>query len=93
MNMIHEAYFQAFDEVLKTAGPAQAIEAAAPKAESLAERLIGTLRKKPILSAATAAAAGAGVATGLEEAKEKKKDEERRREQVRDLLMSRLSGA
>ncbi len=78
---------------MKSAGAAQAIEAAAPKAEGLAEKLVATLRKKPIATAVTAAAAGAGVATGLEEAKEKRQDTERKREQVRELLMARLAGA
>lgn len=93
MHIIHAAYFEAFNDILKEAGPVQAIEAAAPKAEGMAQKIISTLRNRPVLSAATAAAAGAGVATGLEEAKASKKEDDRRREQVRELLMARLSGA
>lgn len=78
---------------VKAAGAAQAIEAAAPKAEGLAEKLVATLKKRPVATAVTAAAAGAGVATGLEEAKEKRHDTERKREQVRELLMARLAGS
>lgn len=91
MDAFNKAYFVGFGEGLKEA--ASPVAEALPKAEGLGEKLIAAIRKRPIMSAATAAAAGAGVATGLEEAKAKKEDEERRRQQVRELLMARLSGA
>jgi hypothetical protein len=75
----------------EAASAVQAIEAMAPKAEGLAAKLVGALRRNPILSAATAAAAGAGVATGVADAGAKKKDEERRREQIRQILMSKFN--
>ena len=81
------------EELLKQAAtPAQAaVQAGAPAAKTLASKLVAVLQKRPILTAATAAAAGAGAATGVAQAKAKKEEEGRRREQVRQLLMSRLS--
>jgi hypothetical protein len=74
------------------AAPAQmAAQAAAPAAKTLASKLVAVLQKRPLLTAATAAAAGAGAATGVAQAKARKEGEDRRREQVRQLLMSRLS--
>lgn len=76
----------------RAAAPAQmAAQAAAPAAKTLASKLVSVLQKRPILTAATAAAAGAGAATGMAQAKAKKEEEDRRREQIRQLLMSRLS--
>jgi hypothetical protein len=86
-------YFEGMESGItkRAAGVAQMVEAAAPKAEGLAAKLVGALRRNPVLATATAAAAGAGVATGVADAGAKKKEEERRREQIRQLLMSRLS--
>jgi hypothetical protein len=93
MDTLTKSYFSGMaDGIAKSAGPVQALEAAAPKAEGLAAKLVGMVRKNPIVSAATAAAAGAGIATGVSEAGEKKKEDERRRQQIRELLMQRLGG-
>jgi len=70
---------------------AQAALKAAPKAEGVAQKIVSVMRKRPVLTAATAAAAGAGAATGTAQAKAKAEEESRRREQVRQLLMARLS--
>jgi hypothetical protein len=64
---------------------------AAPAAEGLAAKLVGVIRKRPVMAAATAAAAGAGAATGVAEVKKKKEETARRREAIRQLLMQRLS--
>jgi hypothetical protein len=74
----------------KTAAP---VAEAAPAAKSLAGKLVDVMRRRPVMTAATAAAAGAGTATGVAEAKKKKEEEERRREQVRQILIQRLSEA
>jgi len=83
-------------ELVKQAAPpvqaaAQAALKAAPKAEGVAQKIVSVMRKRPVLTAATAAAAGAGAATGTAQAKAKAEAEARRREQVRQLLMARLS--
>jgi len=78
------------DEITKlAAGVAQA----APVAESLAAKLVGAIRRRPVMAATTAAAAGAGAATGIAEVKKKKEETSRRREEIRQLLMSRLAAA
>lgn len=93
MDQLTDKYFSGLEAgILKgAAGAVQAIEAAAPKVEGLAGKLVSAIRRNPMLSTATAAAAGAGVASGLAESSAKKKEEERRRQQIRELLMQRLS--
>lgn len=87
---MNDAFFNGFEGELfkKQAGP---LQQAAPAAEGLAGKIVGALRKKPLMTAGAAAAAGAGAAKGVQVVKEKKQEEEARREQVRQLLMSRLS--
>jgi len=75
------------------AGPAEAVAKAAPAAEGLAQKLVGAIRRRPVMAAATAAAAGAGAATGVAEVKKRKEEQERRRAEIRQLLMSRLAAA
>jgi hypothetical protein len=82
------------DEISKlAAGPAELAAKAAPVAEGLAAKLVGAIRRRPVMAAATAAAAGAGAATGVAEVKKKKEETARRREEIRQLLMSRLAAA
>lgn len=88
-------FFEGFSAALKkeAAAPAvaKAVQATESVAPSLGGRIVGTLRRRPILAAAGAGAAGAGAATGVAEAKERQKELERKREQIRQLLMARLT--
>ena len=77
----------------KSAAAAKAVVEAAPVAKGLAGKLVDIMRRRPVMTAATAAAAGAGAATGVADVKKRKEEEERRREQVRQILMQRLTEA
>lgn len=92
MNPLSTAFFQGFEATLaKHAGAAQLAAEAAPKAESIAQKVIGVISKRPLLTAATAAAGAAGVVKGVEEHKAHQAKEDARREQIRQLLIQRLS--
>lgn len=88
---MNDAFFKGFEGELFQK-EAAGLQQAAPAAESLAGKIVSVMRNRPVLSAGAAAAAGAGAAKGVQVVKEKKEEDSRRREQVRQLLMSRLSG-
>lgn len=59
--------------------------------ETLSAKLMGVIKRRPVLAAATVAAAGAGAGVGAAQAKAKHEAEDKRREEIRQLLMTRLS--
>lgn len=89
MDALVNRFFEGFTDGLQKRAASVAQEA--PEAMTFAKKMVGVIRRNPITSAATAAAAGAGVMKGVDEAQEKKRSEEARRDQIRRLLMSRLS--
>jgi hypothetical protein len=81
-------FFDGFSSELKKLSAPMPSPAAV---ETLSAKIMNVIKKRPVLAAATLAAGGAGLGVGAAQAKAKHDADEGRREEIRQLLMSRLS--